>query len=108
MKRFWVALVFVLAFPAMSLAALSAPQITNEEHATYEKMMQTDVSAAKSYLDTRNYLSLCRQVVADPNSALQLTPEPDSYSDQYVTSDEQAIVDHAINLNIAAILSQKH
>ncbi len=108
MFRIVLVLVTVLGSFALCAAAPLEPQIPAAEHVAYQRMLKTNRTAAQQYLDTRNYLSLCRQVIASPSRARDLVPEPDTYRPQYVTSGEQKIVDQAIRMNIAAMLSRKH
>jgi hypothetical protein len=107
MFRGFLILVALLASDAVYAASLK-PQVPPNERAAYADMLKTKPTAAKEYLATREYLSMCRQVVANPKLAIDLVPEPDSYRSDYVTSTEQKVVDQAINLNIAAMLSRRH
>jgi hypothetical protein len=104
--RVSLVLVALLVSSAVNAASLQ-PQVPPAERAVYADMLKTNRSAAQQYLDTRNYLSLSRQVVANPSFALDLMPQPDTYRPEYVTSAEQKIVDEAMKLNIAAMLSRK-
>ena len=107
MLRLFLILAAVLVSPALCKGDALKSQIPAAERAVYEAMLKTNRTAAQEYLDTRNYLSLCRQVVANPSRALDLAAQPTTYRPQYVTSEEQKIVDQAIRLNIAAMLSRK-
>jgi hypothetical protein len=107
MLRVLLISVSLLISSAVSAAPLE-PQVPPQERTVYEGMVKKNPTVAKEYLATREYLSVCRQVVANPKLAIDLAPEPDSYRPDYVTSTEQKIVDQAINLNIAAMLSRRH
>ena len=107
MLRVLLISVFVLISSAASAVPLE-PQVPPQERTVYEDMVKKNPGAAKEYLATREYLSVCRQVIANPKRAIDLAPEPDSYRPDYVTSTEQKIVDQAISLNIAAILGRRH
>jgi hypothetical protein len=107
MLRGFLILVAFLVSHAVYAASLK-PQIPPNERTVYSDMLKTKPAAAKEYLATREYLSMCRQVVANPQLAINLVPEPDNYRPDYVTSAEQKVVDQAINLNIAAMLSRRH
>jgi hypothetical protein len=98
--------VFILIASVVSAAPIE-PQVPPQERAVYEDMVKKNPTGAKEYLATREYLSACRQVVANPKRAIDLAPEPDGYRPDYVNSSEQKIVDQAINLNIAAMLSRR-
>jgi len=106
MFRALLALVTILVSHSV-YAALLEPQVPQQERAIYVNMLKTNRTAAQAYLATREYLSLCRQVVANPERALDLVPEPDTYNVQYVTSAEQTIVDKAITMNIAAMMRRR-
>ena len=107
MFRGFLILVAFLVSHAVCAASLK-PQVPPNERAMYADMLKTKPTEAKEYLATREYLSMCRQVVENPQLAIDLVPEPDSYRPDYVTSAEQKVVDRAINLNIAAMLSRRH
>ena len=96
----------VLALCASSAgAALTPAQLTSAEKQTYAGL-QSDSDAAQRFLITRDYLRQCQKVVNGSLSAAKLEFEPDEFDSTYVNSAEQKIIDRAINLNIAAMLSR--
>jgi hypothetical protein len=86
-------------------AALTSAQLTSAEKQTYAGL-KNDGAAAQSFLITREYLRECRKVVEGSLSPGQLPFEPDGFDPNYVSPAEQKIVDKAINMNIAAMLSR--
>ena len=110
MKRFLAGLAFALLFPALTWADPLTPQITAKEQATYAKMLETNAAQAKEYLSVRNYLSLSRQVIANPSRAIDLPVQPLSLLQprwtRHLTIDEQMIVDKAVDMNIFALVKK--
>ena len=104
MKKLILGVVLALCVPA-ARAALTPAQLTSAEKQTYDGL-QNDRDAAQRYLATREYLRECRKVVDGSLSAGKLEFEPDEFDSTYVSSAEQKIVDRAINMNIAAMLSR--
>jgi hypothetical protein len=107
MIRFFLILVTFFIAPAVRASSELKPQLTQYELAAYETRMKTNHAAAREYLDTRNYLSLCRQVIAKPESAIDLPVQPETYRGyEYLTSAERGIIDEAVNLKMAALLAR--
>jgi hypothetical protein len=88
-------------------AASLTPQLPASEQATYADMLKTNPKAAKEYLITREYVSQCRQVVDNPERAIDLPSMPDDYKSGQVSNDEKEIVKKALSLAIAAEFSKK-
>ena len=70
-------------------------------------MLKTNPTAAKNYLITREYVSVCRQVVANSKIAIDLPDEPDDFSSRYVSSDERKMMKRAITLALSAYIDKK-
>ncbi len=104
MRRIIACLVYVLALPAAGLAATLTAHLTANEQARYDKMARTDPVHAKAYHITREFVDLCRQVIADNKLALVLPVQPERFDRKYVTADEQDMVDQAVDLNVAALI----
>ena len=96
----------LLIAPSVYAASLK-PHLPPEEQAAYEEMLKTNPTAAKEYLATREYVSACRQVVADPKLAIDLPDEPDDFSSKYVTSDERKMMKTAITKALSAYINKK-
>ena len=99
-------LVFValtLSLPAICSAAPLTPSLTSSEQATYQIMMKGQTSEAKVYRTSREYLSLCRQVIADPSQAIGLPAVPGPTWRSYLTPDERETVYQALDLSIKAL-----
>lgn len=105
MRSIFLTFCMLVGFTVASVAATLTPHLSPKEHRIYNEIMTINPAAARRYLATRNYLSMCRQVNANHKLAINLTYEPDSYDKKYVTKSEQKIVSDAITLNIAAMLS---
>lgn len=64
--------------------------------------------AQKSYSDTREYLHTAQYIVKNPKSALTFPDQPKDFDPTYVSKDEQATIDKALDLNIAAMINGIH
>jgi hypothetical protein len=95
MFRILLILVTVLITSAVSAAPLK-PQVPPEERVIYMDMLQTNPTAAKANLITREYLSVCRQVVANPKLASDLPDQTDGVDYRYLTSADRKVVKDAI------------
>jgi hypothetical protein len=69
-------------------------------------MLKADPAAAKKYLIAREYISQCRQVVANPNLAIDLPNEPDGADWKYITKADQEILKDAVGKSIAAEINK--
>jgi len=106
MIRILVILVTVLISQSVYAASLQ-PQVPPEERAVYADMQKTKPAAAKAYLITREYVSQCRQVVANPKRAIDLPDEPDGFDSRYITSAEQKMMKAAIMKALSAYIDKK-
>jgi hypothetical protein len=73
----------------------------------YVEMLKSNPTAAKEYLTTREYVSACRQVVANPKIAIDLPDEPDDFNYRYVSSDERKMMNQAVKLALSAYIEKK-
>jgi hypothetical protein len=105
LRAFLILVAFLIS--QFAYAASLAPQVPASEQAAYADMLKTNPKAAKEYLITREYVSQCRQVVDNPKRAIDLPNQPDDYKSGYVSNDEKQIVQKALSLAIAALLSKK-
>lgn len=106
MVRILFILVTVLMTSAVSAAVLK-PQVPPQERAKYMDMLQTNPAAAKAYLITREYLSVCRQVVANPKLASDLPDQPDGVDWKYFTSADIKVVKDAIRKALNAYIEKE-
>ena|SRR5665647_1010641 len=106
MIRILVILVTVLISQSVYAETLK-PQVPPNERAVYVEMLKTNPTAAKKYLITREYVSVCRQVVANPKIAIDLPDEPDDFNSRYVSSDESKMMKKAITLALSAYIDKK-
>ena len=97
-----LALAFLIAF-AGSAAALTPEQLTPAEKKVYATLTKNP-TAAQRYLVTRDYLRKCEAILADPSKALTLPVQPGKLDDRYLTADERAHVDEAVDLNVGALI----
>jgi hypothetical protein len=107
MHRVFLFLIGVLVPFAVSAAPIE-PQITSQERSVYADMLKTNPAAAKEYLRTREYLSVCRQVVANPQLADDLPDATDDVKYSYMTKDEQAVVKLAIQRSLESYIQKKY
>lgn len=99
---------FIIILISHSVHAASLkPQVPPQERAVYEEMLKTNPTAAKGYLITREYVSVCRQVVANPKLAIDLPDEPDDFAPKYVTKDERKMMKDAIVKALGAYIEKK-
>ncbi len=98
------ALSFLIAAAAPASALLTPEQLTPAEKKVYGGLIATPATARK-YLVTREYLRLCDAVIADPKTAIALPVQPPTFSERYLSMEERARVDQAVDLNIMALLS---
>ncbi len=106
MMRIFVILITLLISQWASAAPLK-PQVPPNERAVYDEMLKTNPTAAKAYLVTREYVSACRQVVANPKIAIDLPDEPDDFNSRYVSQDEIKMMKKAITLALSAYIDKK-
>lgn len=106
MIRSLVILVTVLISYSVYAAPLE-PQVPPDERAVYVEMMKTNPTAAKEYLVTREYVSVCRQVVANPQIAIDLPDEPDDFNLRYASNDERNMMKKAITMALSAYIDKK-
>ena len=106
MQRIFVILITALISHSVQAASLK-PQVPQNERATYVEMLKTNQIAAKEYLITREYVSQCRQVVANPNLADDLPDEPDGFNYHYVSKDDIAMMKKAIQMSLEAYIKKE-
>jgi hypothetical protein len=106
MIRILVILVTVLIAQSVCAASLK-PVVPPNERAVYAEMLKTNPTAAKEYLITREYMSQCRQVVANPKLAIDLPDEPDDFNSHYVSKDESKMMKKAIIMALGAYINKK-
>jgi hypothetical protein len=87
-------------------SASFVPRLTPAEQQRHQEMMKTDPSAARAYLDTRNYVSICQQALNQPSRILEIGIQPDDYDVRYATPDEVKMVKQAIFLWMKATVGQ--
>ena len=105
---FRVLILFVAVLISHSVYAASLkPQVPPNERATYVEMLKTNPTAAKEYLITREYVSQCRQVVANPKLAIDLPDEPDDFNSRYVSRDDSKMMKKAITMALGAYINKK-
>lgn len=99
----------LLAFAFLLLAAAPAAALTPEELTPAEKKVYATLTknptSAQRYLITRDYLRKCEAILADPGKAISLPVQPGKLDERYLTADERARVDEAVDLNVAALIS---
>ena len=100
----FAALVVSVWFSAASAAFV--PHLTPAEQQRYQEMMKTDPSAARAYLDTRNYVSICQQGLDQSSRILEIGIQPEDYDVRYATPDEVKTVKRAIFLWMKATVAQ--
>jgi hypothetical protein len=100
MRKLLFAAAAILALSA-SARALTPAQLTPDEQTVYDGL-KNDPDAAKNYLATRGFLKLCEQVAARKLAAIKLPRQPANYDTQYVTDEEQAVVDQAVLKYVSA------
>ena len=100
MRRLLIAAVAVAALAASS-RALTPAQLTPDESAAYQGLKDDD-DAAKTFLDTRGFLRQCRKVANKTLPAAKLPVQPADYDSQYVSDDEQSVVDDAVMKYVSA------
>jgi hypothetical protein len=106
MFRVFLILVAFLVSHVVSAASLK-PQVPAAERAVYLDMQKADPATAKKYLATREYVSQCQQVVANPKLAIDAPDEPDDFDQKYITKAEVKIITDAARLGLAAYVQKK-
>jgi hypothetical protein len=89
-------------FLEMSAAQLLQPADFTPAELTYYKTLTG--AAAEQFLQTRSYVRLCKQEVANQLSASQLPDKPLGFVNGYLLPGEQAVVEQAIAASAAAAL----
>jgi hypothetical protein len=87
-------------------SASFVPHLTPAEQQRYQEMMKADPSAARAYLDTRNYVSICQQGLDQSSRILEIGIQPEDYDARYATPDEVKMVKKAILLWMKATVAQ--
>lgn len=108
MFRSLLILVALLVSYATVYAASLKPQVPVPEQKIYADMLKSNPAVAKTYLITREYVSQCRQVVENPQFAIDLPDEPDGFDPKYVTKAELKMMNKAVQLAFAAFLDKKN
>lgn len=94
---------------SMWIGAASAsfvPHLTPAEQQRHQEMIKTDPSAARAYIDTRNYVSICQQALKQLPRILEIGIQPKDYDAKYATPDEVKMVKQAIFLWMKATIAQ--
>ena len=106
--RNYVALFAAIAVSVwVSTASASfVPHLTPSEQQRHQEMMKVDPSAARAYIDTRNYVSICQQALERLPRIFEIGIQPKDYDIKYATPDEVKIVKRAIFLWMQAAVSQ--
>jgi hypothetical protein len=102
-----VPILAALLFSQSVYAASLEPQVPPSERAIYADMLKSDPTAAKAYLITREYVSQCRQVVANPALAIDLPDEPDGVDWKYTSSADRIMMKEAIQKALTAYFLKK-
>ncbi len=89
----------------MSPAQIVSPSALTSEEADYYKTLAAD--DARSFLLTRSFVRLCRQVVDRQLPALQLPDKPVGYDPDYLLPGDEAVVDQATSAALSALMQQK-
>jgi hypothetical protein len=89
-----------------SASASFIPHLTPAEQQRYQEMMKADPSAARAYIDTRNYVSICQQGLKQLSRILEIGIQPKDYDVRYATPDEVRMVKQAISLWMKATIAQ--
>jgi hypothetical protein len=76
------------------------------EQARYQEMMKADPLAARAYIDTRNYVSVCQQALKQLSRILETGIQPKDYDVKYATPEEANMVKQAISLWMKATIAQ--
>jgi hypothetical protein len=87
-------------------SAAFVPHLTLAEQQRYQEMMKVDPSAARGYIDTRNYVSICQQALKQLSRILEIGIQPKGYDAKYATPDEVKMVKQAIALWMKATIAQ--
>ena len=106
--RSWSKNLGTLLVSMLSVAAANAafvPQSGPIEQKSYQELVRTDPAAAKSYMDTRNYVRICSQGLEQPTRILEIGIQPDDYNDKYTTPGEAKMVKQAIFLWMKATVA---
>jgi hypothetical protein len=82
------------------------PHLTPAEQQRYQELKKDDPSAARAYLDTRNYVSICQQGLDQSSRILEIGIQPEDYDARYATPDEVKLVKRAISLWMKATVAQ--
>lgn len=106
MLRIFVILITVL-ISQVGYAEILKPQVPPNERAKYAEMLKINPTSAKQYLITREYVSQCRQVVANSKLAIDLPDEPDNFNSRYVSSDDSRMMKKAIQMALSAYIDKK-
>jgi hypothetical protein len=102
MKKMIPPLAALLAL-APSVRALTVDQLTPDERTQYESI-KDDSTQTKAFLNTRDYIRLCRKVADGTLEAKSLPTEPAEYNKDYASAAEQKIVEDAVFRNIMTII----
>jgi hypothetical protein len=100
----FVAIAVSVWFSAASASFI--PRLTPAEQQRHQEMTKVDPSAARAYLDTRNYVSICQQGLDQPSRILEIGIQPEDYDARYATPDEVKMVKKAIFLFMKATVAQ--
>jgi len=90
----------------MTAAQMLKPAELTAEELTYYKKL-TDPAKAKSFIETRSYMRLAKNVVAHKMPAAQLPEQPLGFSLSYLLPGEKAVNDEAIKESLAALMKEK-
>jgi hypothetical protein len=87
-------------------SASFVPDLTPAEQQRHQEMMKADPSAARAYIDSRNYISICQQALKQLPRILEIGIQPKDYDVKYATPDEVKMVKQAIFLWMKATMAQ--
>jgi hypothetical protein len=103
---FCLSAVLVVSVWLTAASASFVPHLTPAEQQRYQEMMKADPSAARAYIETRNYVSICQQALKALPRILEIGIQPDNYDVRYATPDEVKMVKQAIFLWMKATIAQ--
>ncbi|MSU46088.1 MAG: hypothetical protein EXS42_02900 [Lacunisphaera sp.] len=104
MKLFLFLLVVSLTVRAVALSPSDLS--TTVERDMYKQLAATDQAAADSYLATRDYVRVAKEIVAsDGNNAANMPGRPKNSSSRYLSADgkDKDIINEAVRLSVNAV-----
>jgi len=105
-KYFGMFAAIVVSMWISAASAYFVPHLTPAQQQRYQEMIKTDPSAARAYIDTRNYISICQQALKQLPRILEIGIQPKDFDAKYASPDEVKTVKRAIFLWMKATIAQ--